>query len=77
MATHEPLHLDKQNLVKLKIVDIPVSFIWIIDIFDGAFYYGGISKFWGYDGTNAELLCVECCNFGQCHIFVNYLSSYF
>jgi hypothetical protein len=26
-------------------------------------------------GTNAEPLCVEFCNFVQCYIFVNYLTS--
>jgi hypothetical protein len=38
----------------------------------GAFEYGGISKLSGYVGTNAELLCVEFCNFGQsytCNVF--------
>jgi hypothetical protein len=49
-------------------------FTWIIIFFDGAFEYGGISKFLGYVGTNAELLGVEFCNFGQCYIFARYLS---
>jgi hypothetical protein len=51
---------------------LPTSFTWIIIFFDGAFEYGGISKCF----RNAELLCVEFCNFGQCHISVSYLSSY-
>jgi hypothetical protein len=44
--------------------------------FEGAFEYGGISKLWGYVGTTAELICVQFCNFVQCHIFVSYLSCY-
>jgi hypothetical protein len=67
--THELMHLGKWSFVHRKIMDIPTSFIWIIIFFDEAFEYGGISKFWGYVGTNAELLCVEFCNFGQFHIF--------
>jgi hypothetical protein len=63
--THELLHLD-----------IPSSFIWIIISFDCPSEYGGISKFWCYAGTHAELLRVEFCNFWQCHVFVSYLSSY-
>jgi hypothetical protein len=39
-------------------MDMPTTMIWIITIFDGAFEYGGISKFWGYAGTNAELYLV-------------------
>jgi hypothetical protein len=57
-TTHEPLHLGKRSFVQWKIVKIPKSFIWIIILFDGAFEYGGISKLWGYIGTNAELHCV-------------------
>jgi hypothetical protein len=34
--------------------------------------YGNDVTFLGYFGTNAELLCIELCNFMQCHIFVNY-----
>jgi hypothetical protein len=37
--THEPLHLDKRNFVQWKIVDIPISFIWIIIFFNGPFAY--------------------------------------
>jgi hypothetical protein len=55
-------------------MDIPVSFIWIIISFDAVFKYGDGVKFWGYVVTNAEQLCVEFCNFVQCHIFVNYLT---
>jgi hypothetical protein len=36
------------------------------------FKYGDGANFWGYVGINAEPLCVEFCNFVQCHIFVNY-----
>jgi hypothetical protein len=55
-------------------MDIPVSFISIIILFDANFNYGDGSKFWGYVVMKAEQLCVEFCNFVQCHIFVNYLS---
>jgi len=61
-------------LVHLKIMDIPKSFIWMIILFDEAFKYGDGAKFWGYVGTNTEPLCVQFCNFVQCHIFVNYLT---
>jgi hypothetical protein len=69
--THKPLHLD---IVRWNIMDIPTSFIWIIIFFDGDFEYGVGSAFWGYVGTNAELLGVEFYNFVQCHIFASYLS---
>jgi hypothetical protein len=75
--TNEPLHLDKWTLVHWKIMDMPTSFIWIIIFFDGAFECGGISKLWGYVGTNTELLCVEFCNFVECHVFLSYLSCYY
>jgi hypothetical protein len=55
-------------------MDIPISFIWIIILFDAVFKNGGGAKFWGCVGINAEQLCVEFCNFVQCHIFVNYLT---
>jgi hypothetical protein len=42
--------------------------------FDAVFKYGDGVKFLGYVGINAEPLCVEFCNFVQCHIFVNYLT---
>jgi hypothetical protein len=41
------------------------------------FEYGGGSKFCGYIGTNAELLCVEFFNFVQCDVFISYLSYIF
>jgi hypothetical protein len=44
-------------------------------LFEEAFKYGDGATFWGYVGTNAELLCVEFCNFVQCHILVDYLTS--
>jgi hypothetical protein len=53
---------------------LSTSFILIIIFFDGVFEYGGDSKFWGYVGTNTELLWVEFCNFVQSHMFVSYLS---
>jgi hypothetical protein len=52
-------------------MDMPISFIWIIILFDAVFKYGDGAKLWGYVGINAEPLCVEFCNFVQCHIFVN------
>jgi hypothetical protein len=55
-------------------MEIPTSFTLVSVLFDKAFKYDGV-KFWGYAGTNAELLCVELCNFVLCHILVNYLSS--
>jgi hypothetical protein len=54
-------------------MDIPTSFIWIIILFDAVFKYDDGVKFWGYVGINAEPLCVELCNFVQCHInFFNF-----
>jgi hypothetical protein len=76
-TTHETLHSDKWSLVYLKIMDIPTSFIWIVNLFNEAFKCGDGGKFWGYAGINAEPLCVELCNFVQCHAFVNYLTSYY
>jgi hypothetical protein len=55
-------------------MDIPISFIWIIILFDAVFKYGDGANFLGYDGINAEPLHVEFCNFVQCHMFVNYLT---
>jgi hypothetical protein len=55
-------------------MDIPISFILIIILFDAVFKYGDGAKFWGYFVINAEQLRVEFCNFVQCHIFVNYLN---
>jgi hypothetical protein len=57
-TTHEPLHLDKWTLVQQEIMDIPISFIWIIILFDAGFKYGDGAKFWGYVVMNAEPLCV-------------------
>jgi hypothetical protein len=66
-TTHEPLHVDKRSYVQWKIMNITTSFIWIIISFDGAFEYDSALNFWGYVGTNAELLSVEFCNFVHCH----------
>jgi hypothetical protein len=55
-------------------MDIPTSFILIISLFNAVFKYSDGAKFLGYVVTNAEQLCVEFCNFVQCHIFVNYLT---
>jgi hypothetical protein len=55
-------------------MDITISLIWIIILFDAvSIKYGDGAKFWGYVVIKAEPLCVEFCNFVQCHIFVNYL----
>jgi hypothetical protein len=43
-------------------------------LFDAVFKYGDGAKFGVYVWINAERLCVEFCNFVQCHIFVNYLT---
>jgi hypothetical protein len=43
---------------KVRIMDIPTSFIWII-LFDVAFKCGVGIKFLFYVATNAEPLCVE------------------
>jgi hypothetical protein len=43
-------------------MDIPVSFISIIILFDEAFIYDSIAIFWRYIGRNAEPVCVEFCN---------------
>jgi hypothetical protein len=44
-------------------------------LFEEVFKYDDGAKFCGYVGINAEPFCVEFCNFVQCHIFVNYLTS--
>jgi hypothetical protein len=56
-------------------MDISVSFIWIIILFDAVFKYGDGAKFLGYVVINAKQLCVEFCNFVQCHMFVNNSTS--
>jgi hypothetical protein len=66
----------RQSLVQWKVMDINISFIWIITFFGGAFQYGGVSIFWGYVGTNAGQLYVKLCNFVQLHIFISYSYSY-
>jgi hypothetical protein len=55
-------------------MDIPISFIGIIVLFDAVFKYGDGAKFLGYVVINAEPLCVEFCNLVQSLIFVNYLT---
>jgi hypothetical protein len=55
-------------------MDIPMSFIWIIILFDAVFKDDDGAKFGGCVVINAEQLYVEFCNFVQCHIFVNYLT---
>jgi hypothetical protein len=62
------------NFSIVEIMDIPISFIWIIILFDAGFKCGDGAKFWGYVVINAEQLCVEFWYSVQCHIFVNYLT---
>jgi hypothetical protein len=71
--THEPLHLDKLSFVNWKVMDIPTTFIWIIIFFDWPFEYGSGSKF---EVMLGQILNYFVQNFGQCHIFVSYLSCY-
>jgi hypothetical protein len=61
--THGPLHLNKLSFLHWKIMDISTTSIWIIIFFDGSFEY--------------DVMSGQKLNFGQCHIFVSYLSSYF
>jgi hypothetical protein len=69
-TTHRPLHLDKRILEQWRIMNIPTSFIWIIIFFDGGFKYGDVSKFWGYVGINADLLCVGLGSSVECKLFI-------
>jgi hypothetical protein len=69
--THKLLHLYEFLYIEWSWTwGLPTIFIWIIIVFAGDFEYGGVSTFWGYVGTNTELLCVEFCNFVQCNMFV-------
>jgi hypothetical protein len=43
-------------------------------LFDKASKYGYGAKLLGYVEKNTEPLCLNFCNFVQCHILVNYLS---
>jgi hypothetical protein len=52
VTAHEPLQLDKWNLVLCVVMDISSNFIWIVVLFDV-----DDVKFWGYIGTNTEPLC--------------------
>jgi hypothetical protein len=58
-------------------MDIPTNLIRIIIFFDEALKYGYGAKFWDYVRTNTEPLCVELCNFEQCHVFVKYLTHHY
>jgi hypothetical protein len=71
---HEPLHLDEYLCIESSWTCLQVSFESMF--FNKAFEYGIISKLRGYVETNAELLCVELCNFVECYIFVSCLSCY-
>jgi hypothetical protein len=55
-------------------MDIPVSFIGIISLFDAVFKYGDDAKFWGHFGITAEQLSVEFCYLVHCQVFVNWLT---
>jgi hypothetical protein len=45
-TTHEPLRLDKWNLVPWKTMDVPASFVWII-IFLAKFL--NVAMVWNFD----------------------------
>jgi hypothetical protein len=53
-------------------MDIPTRFIWIFILFDIAFKYGDVAKFWGYVGINAEPVCVEFCSVVQNVYFIKF-----
>jgi hypothetical protein len=55
-------------------MDTHPSFIWIIISFDKAFEYGDDAKCLSYAVVYGKPLCVELCNFVQCHSFVNHLT---
>jgi hypothetical protein len=74
--TLEHFNLDIRSSVHWNTMDIPTICICIIIFFDGDFDCGSGSTFWGYVGTNAELLCVEFYNFLQCDMFVSHLSCH-
>jgi hypothetical protein len=48
--------------------------LYLNHFFYAVFKYGDGAKFWGYIVINSEQLCVEFCNFVQCHILVKYLT---
>jgi hypothetical protein len=51
-TTHEPLHLDKWTSVQEEIMDIPITFIWIIILLHAVFKYGDGAEFWGCVAIN-------------------------
>jgi hypothetical protein len=61
----------KSGTVYYKILGIvsTTCFEYLILLCEG-FKYGDGAKCWGYDGTDTEPVCVEFCNFLQCHILV-------
>jgi hypothetical protein len=63
ITTREPLNIDIRSLVQQKIMDISTSFIWVVGLFHKVSKYGDGGTCWGFDGTNAEPLCAEFCNF--------------
>jgi hypothetical protein len=62
----------KQSKYREKVMGMNTGFIWDIILLDEDFKYGDGTIFWGYVRTNTEPLCVEFCNFAQCHILMNY-----
>jgi hypothetical protein len=66
--THEPLRLNEWSSEHWKVTHMQALFelFYLMEFFQ----YGCISKLWGYVGTNAELNCVELCNFVQCKLFI-------
>jgi hypothetical protein len=63
----------KFGAVKITQAYIPTRFVWIVIFLDEPFKYDDVAKFWGYDGKNAEPLCVVY-GFLQFLTFVNYLT---
>jgi hypothetical protein len=70
--THKTLYLHKWNFVQEMIMNMLKTFISIYALFDEAFKNGDGSKFWGYFGTDTELICVECFNFVQFRVLLAY-----
>jgi hypothetical protein len=48
---------------------------WNIILLDETFKYVDDAKFLGYVGKNADPLSVQFCNFVQCPVFVNSVTS--
>jgi hypothetical protein len=52
--TYEAIYIGQMKFGKVKVMDIPISFIWIFIFFDEVSKYGNSTKCWGYARTNAE-----------------------